>query len=63
VKLASYGVCDINAGGKKITMNLREKEWDEMDWIHLALDMNQWKVLTSTVMNPDFIKFGNLLSS
>jgi hypothetical protein len=22
-----------------------------MDWIHLALDMDQWRVLVNTVMN------------
>jgi hypothetical protein len=26
-----------------IKMDLREIEWDGMDWIHLAQDMRQWK--------------------
>jgi hypothetical protein len=31
-------------------MDLRETEWDGMDWIHLAQDREQWRVLCSTVM-------------
>jgi hypothetical protein len=32
-------------------MNLREKEWDGMDWIVLAQDRNHWRNLVKTVMN------------
>jgi hypothetical protein len=34
-----------------IKMNLREIEWAGMDWIDLAQDMDQWRVLVNTVMN------------
>jgi hypothetical protein len=32
-------------------MNLREKGWGDMDWIHLVRDRYQWKALVNTVMN------------
>jgi hypothetical protein len=32
-------------------MDLREIGWGGMDWIDLARDRNQWRVLVSTVMN------------
>jgi hypothetical protein len=32
-------------------MDLRGIEWGDMDWIDLAQDRNQWKVLLNTVMN------------
>jgi hypothetical protein len=31
-------------------MDLREMGWNGMDWIDLAQDMEQWRVLVSTVM-------------
>jgi hypothetical protein len=34
-----------------IKMDLREIGWSGMDWIDLAQDRNQWKVLVNTVMN------------
>jgi hypothetical protein len=34
-----------------IKMNLREIEWDDMDWIDLARDRDQWRALMKTVMN------------
>jgi hypothetical protein len=33
-----------------IKMNLRETEYGGMDWIHLAFDMDQRKVLMNMVM-------------
>jgi hypothetical protein len=33
-----------------IKMDLREIEWDVMDWIDLAQDRNQWRALVNTVM-------------
>jgi hypothetical protein len=32
-------------------MNLGEIRWDGMDWIDLAQDKDQWKVLVNTVIN------------
>jgi hypothetical protein len=32
-------------------MYLREIIWDSMDWIHLAQDRDQWRVLVNMVMN------------
>jgi hypothetical protein len=33
-----------------IKMNLREIEWDGMDWIDVAHDSDQWRTLVNTVM-------------
>jgi hypothetical protein len=34
-----------------IKIDLREIEWNDMDWIDLAQDKDQWRVLVNTVMN------------
>jgi hypothetical protein len=34
-----------------IKVDLREIEWDGMDWIDLAQDRDQWRDLVNTVMN------------
>jgi hypothetical protein len=34
-----------------IKIDLREIEWDGMDWIDLAQDKGQWMALMNTVMN------------
>jgi hypothetical protein len=34
-----------------IKMDLREIEWDGMDWIELAQNRDQWRALVNTVMN------------
>jgi hypothetical protein len=34
-----------------IKMDLREIGWDDMDWIDLTQDRDQWKTLVNTVMN------------
>jgi hypothetical protein len=41
---------DLDVGGW-IILNLREIAWDDMDWIDLAQDRDQWKALINTVMN------------
>jgi hypothetical protein len=34
-----------------IKIDLREIEWDGMDWIDLAQDRDQWRAIVNTVMN------------
>jgi len=34
-----------------ITMDLRWVGWEDMDWIHMAEDSDQWQALVKTVMN------------
>jgi hypothetical protein len=34
-----------------IKMDLREIGWDDMDWIDLTQDRDQWRALVNTVMN------------
>jgi hypothetical protein len=34
-----------------IKIDLREIEWDGMDWIDLTQDGDQWRTLVNTVMN------------
>jgi hypothetical protein len=33
-----------------IKIDLRGREWDDMDWIELAEDRDQWRALVSTAM-------------
>jgi hypothetical protein len=35
----------------KTKMDLREREWGGMDWIHLTQDMDQWRALVNTVIS------------
>jgi hypothetical protein len=47
-----------------IKIDLREVGWEDVDWIHLAQDRDQWRAVVNTVMNlrvPQ--KAGNLLTS
>jgi hypothetical protein len=32
-------------------MDLREIEWDGMNWIELVQDRDQWRAIVNTVMN------------
>jgi hypothetical protein len=34
-----------------IRMDVRRIWWKSVDWIHLPLDRNQWRVIVNTVMN------------
>jgi hypothetical protein len=34
-----------------IKMDLKELRWDDIDWIHLAQDREQWNALVKTVTN------------
>jgi hypothetical protein len=31
-------------------MNLTETEWEDLDWMHMAQDTNQWRSLVNMVM-------------
>jgi hypothetical protein len=37
-------------------MDLREIGWDDMDWIDLAQDRDQWRALVNMVMIFEFHK-------
>jgi hypothetical protein len=34
-----------------IRMDLKEIRWEDVDWIHLAQDRDQWGALVNKVMN------------
>jgi hypothetical protein len=34
-----------------VKMDLREIGWDDMDWIDVVQDKDQWRALVNTVMN------------
>jgi hypothetical protein len=34
-----------------IRIGLREIRWEDVDWMHLAHDRDQWRILVNTVMN------------
>jgi hypothetical protein len=34
-----------------IKMDLREIEWDGVEWIDMAQDSDQWRALVNTVLN------------
>jgi hypothetical protein len=36
---------------ENIKMDLTEIGWDDVDWIELAQDRDQWRALVNTVMN------------
>jgi hypothetical protein len=35
-----------------IKTDLRDMEWDGMNWIDLAQDRDQWRSLVNTIMKP-----------
>jgi hypothetical protein len=37
-------------------MNLKEKECDDVQWIHLAQDRVQWQAVVNTITNFEFHK-------
>jgi hypothetical protein len=44
--------------GNNNRMGLREIGWEVVDWMHLAQDRHQWRVLVNTVMKLGSIKDG-----
>jgi len=43
-------------------MGLREIDWEDVNWIHLAQDWDQWRALLDTVMFGLHKKAGNFLT-
>jgi hypothetical protein len=41
-----------------IRMDLRKIMWEVVDWIHVALDREQWRDLVDTVVNLRFKRWG-----
>jgi hypothetical protein len=37
--------------GNNTRMDIREIGWEDMDWIHLAWDRDQWRAVVNVVMN------------
>jgi hypothetical protein len=45
-------------------MDLREIGWEDVDWVHLAQDRDQWRAAVNTVMNlRALLKTRNFLAS
>jgi len=45
-----------------IKMNLKEIEWEGMDWMHVAQQWDQWQAFGNTVMNLCVLeRVGNFL--
>jgi hypothetical protein len=44
-------------------MDFIEIGWDDMDWIDLAQDRDQWKALVNTVMKFVFIRILEIILS
>jgi hypothetical protein len=42
---------DQDVGGWRILKWILEIGWDDMDWIDLAQDRDQWRALVNAVMN------------
>jgi hypothetical protein len=43
---------DLDVDGEGNTgMYLREIGWEDVDWMHLAQDMDQWRAVVNMVMN------------
>jgi hypothetical protein len=38
-------------GEDNIKMDLKETGWEDMDWIHLPWDKDQWRTIVNAVMN------------
>jgi hypothetical protein len=34
-----------------IKIDLKEREWEDVDWIHLAQDRHQWQALVKMIIN------------
>jgi hypothetical protein len=36
---------------ENVKVDLREAEWSDLEWIHLAEDREQWRALVNTTVN------------
>jgi hypothetical protein len=43
-----FGTWNVRSGNNK--MDLREIGWDGVDWMDMAQDKDQWRVLANTVL-------------
>jgi hypothetical protein len=46
---------DTRVDDEKITSNLREIQWEGMDWIHLAKDGDLWWALLNIIEGGEFL--------
>jgi hypothetical protein len=46
---------DLGVDGR-IILGLRKIGWEDMDWIHVAQDTDQWRAFVNRVMNLRFHK-------
>jgi hypothetical protein len=42
---------DLCTNGRVILRQILRKKYEDLDWIHVALDMVQWQALLNMVMN------------
>jgi hypothetical protein len=48
----TFGTWNVNkALLRRLRMDLRETDWQCVDWMHLAQDREQWRDVVNTVMN------------
>jgi len=47
-----------------IRMDLRETAWESVDWTHMDQNIDEWRAVVNTIMNPRVpYKAWNVLSS
>jgi hypothetical protein len=51
VYLGSKSNCDDNNNNNIIKSDSKEVRWEDVGWIHLAQDTDQWQFLVNLVMN------------
>jgi hypothetical protein len=53
---------DLDVDGNVILKWILGVVWEGVDWMHVAEDMDQWRVVVNTVMKlGDSIKYGEFL--
>jgi hypothetical protein len=51
IKGRDHSVVLVVDGNVMLDWILRELGWESVDWIHLAQDSNQWRVLVNSILN------------